>query len=120
MIDLKINSDDKEIIVTEHFMTFSDQPTELKFSLNEEAFILKLIFIDDTTKKDSNVHFNVDGDKLIAKFINFNHTLGMGNLNPMEIGTNQGKKMFMNVWITKPSEEIARKLVNITIYKEVD
>ena len=120
MIDLKISSDEKEIIVSEHFMTFNDQPSELKFILNDEDFILQLIFVDDNKNKDSNILFNLEGDKLIGKFINFNHTLGMGNTDPIEIGENQGKKIFVNFWITKPSEKIDRRLVNITLYKEVD
>ena len=118
-MDCKITSDDKEIIVSEHFMTFNNQPSEIKYILNEETFILKLVFVDDDKKKDSNIQFNSEDNKLIVKFMNFNHTFGMGNLDPLEIGENQGKKIFVNFWITKPNEEISRRLVNITLYKEV-
>lgn len=120
MIGPKIYSNDKEVIVSEHFMTFDDQPSELKFILNNETFILQLKFTPDDKKKDSNIDFNIAGDKLVVNFTNFNSTLGMGNLDPIAIAESLGKQIFMNVWISRPNAKIDRRLINITLYKEVN
>ena len=101
-------------------MTFDDQPSELEFLFNGDFFILQIKFLDEGGGKEENLHFNIEDNKLVLNFVNFNNIFGTGNQDPIEIGETQGKKIFMNVWISKLNDSVARRLIHITLYKEVD
>lgn len=120
MIDVEMISDGNKILVSEHFLTFNDQPCEIKFILNNETLIMSLVFEDDEKIEKPSTKFDDEDGILVVKFINFDAILGRGNINPVIIGTNQGKKLFMNYWISKPSDQTNYRLVNITIYQEGD
>lgn len=120
MLNVEIISNGKKIIVSENFITFDDQACELKFNLNDETLIISLVFEIDKKIDGAKVKFETVEKILIVTFKNFDAAFGRGNVEPVEIGTNQGKKLFMNCWIIKPSKQTNYRLVNITIYQEVD
>ena len=50
--------------------------------------------------------------------INFNNTLGTGTTQPIELATFNGKKIYINFWISALSDNALKKL-EYNLYKEI-
>ena len=117
MEELELKSGGKEIILTTSFLTFDNQPVDLKFTHNDEIFNVQLVFEDDGSKK-TDVETIVGDEKLILKLKNLINPLGSGSLKPFVIASiSQSQKIFCNFWINKPSKESNYRLIHITFYK---
>jgi hypothetical protein len=74
-----------------------------------------------TDKEDKSPRIRGESEResdLKLYLINFNHPLGTGNIEPLEIGTSgSGKKLFINCTSYKVGASDSRT-IHFTIYKE--
>lgn len=92
---MKITSGNYEVFDTGTVISFEQEP--VTFNLAADLKI-RLAFRDDTEKKDDHrIEFNQASNReLEIILVNFNNSLGSGNTAPIEVGTLNNKKLYLN------------------------
>ena len=59
-------------------------------------------------------------DKITTEWVlyNYNSPSGNGWLSPKPLGDINGERMFMSLWISKPSAEASNKKIEFVFYKQ--
>lgn len=99
---LKISSAGYEVIAS-GVVHLTD--SEVKFDLS--GLIIKFRFASDsgTTRLDASVI----NSELIITLYNFSNSLGEGKIEPIEVGTLNGKRLFSTFFVTTPQNNNLRQ-----------
>ena len=85
-----------------HGVVIGNENEHIDFLIAEEVgFIIRVIFKNDFTDKSARIHaegFQKAGAQLT--FYNFDSSLVMGNINPLNIGVLNGRELFLNYRVT--------------------
>lgn len=94
MIKIKIG----ELDVYEKGSLVNTTGDKLEIALGSQyQFIAKFEFIKDTENVETRIEpFQIERIGVGIKFINFNNTLGTGNITPMRVGWLEGRSIFLN------------------------
>jgi len=112
---MKIYTKDKEILDTGLIITFKNEPVIFELSENlKYTVILK----DDATIEGQHVQPKViSNEELMLTLINFNNSLGAGNIEPLKLGVMDGKTIYLNFIVYAMSKE-AQKTLQYTWFKD--
>jgi hypothetical protein len=93
-MNIEIKNGDYEVLSSGTIVGVFGQPIE--FKIGSLKFIFE--FEDDSTKPNKTLVKVPLGDTKMLKlvFYNFNNNLGVGNIQPLSIGTIGGKRLFLN------------------------
>jgi hypothetical protein len=85
---------DYEVLATGSIIGVANKPIIFKI----EDLVFELLFKDNSEHKEQKLTPEIpsDGKKMILTFENFNNGLGIGNLEPLEVGSVGEKKLFLN------------------------
>lgn len=89
----KITSGNGNILASGTLITFDDAPINFKL---KGALEVSLNFKSDDTEKTSLKAESTENKRLRLDLYNFNDVLGSGSVLPLEIGTWEGKKLFIS------------------------
>ena len=116
-LNYTISSNDKEILLSESFMSFDNEDPNVEIIL-AKGFIIKFKFDDKNfDKKTVRVATEIVDKVLILTFINFNSSSGTSLINPMYIGHIQKKKVYLRATIHQITE---MKQIHLTIFIDKD
>ena len=115
---IKKISSDHNILESGSVITYSDS-NNLLFSIQmDESFGFELDFRFDSIKDEGRqLKKTVTNNTITLTCVNFDNTLGTGTKGPIELATFNGKKIYINFWVTALGEN-ALKMVYYTIYSE--
>jgi len=95
---MKIKTGDKDVLETGSVISFGKEPVE--FTLNDPLsgdMVLRLVFVDDQSKTIFEVQTElINQTTLEFRLINFNVITGIGNAEPISLGTLAGRRLFFN------------------------
>ena len=111
-----LESQNHNVIDAGTVCTFENDPLTIQFGPDEDPLAIEFIFKEEEGQKPAQ-KVTGSGKKLILELLNFNNTLGTGNINPMEIGTLNHKKLFVNFRVYALGQS-KTKLIHYTIYQE--
>lgn len=64
---------------------------------SKHQFIAEFKFSGDTENKETRFEaYNINKTGIGLNFINFNNSLGAGNVNPIKVGWLEGRSLFLN------------------------
>lgn len=99
----------------------SDLTLCFKFGHN---FKFDIVFVFETDEDNLERRYKItlhDNKAVIIDCWNFNDTLGVGTVSPIEIATIENKKMYIHFWVfllgNKEENKLARK-IEYTVFKE--
>lgn len=85
----------------------ADSDFEIVISPNQDfSFRVILKFVEDGDKKQE-LKREVNDTTIIFSCINFNDA-GTGTINPLELATAEGKKIYMHFWAFKPVKTVRK------------
>ncbi|KQR71879.1 DUF6864 domain-containing function [Pedobacter sp. Leaf176] len=92
---MKITSGDYEIYNSGTVLSFEAEPITFHLAIDLK---IHLSFKDEEENKDVHkMEFKqISGTELEIILINFNNSLGTGNASPLEVGTLNNKKLYLN------------------------
>jgi hypothetical protein len=92
---MKITSGNYEVFDTGTVISFEQEPVTFHLAADLQ---IRLAFRDDLEKKDDHrLEFNpISNNELEIILINFNNSLGTGNTVPLQVGTLNNKKLYLN------------------------
>ena len=112
----KITTGDKELLLTETFLALSlgetvividDGPKSIKFILN---------FVETDDAK-SNMDFEtVNATTLKVTLTNWNSPLGATLIEPVEVGTHEGRQLFLLFTVRKAGQKGQLREVTFSLY----
>lgn len=112
----RIKTGDYDVIASGTVITFGDQPTEIFFG-ETQKLSLKFVFLTEGIgMKMESVQANENSLEL--RLFNFNQGLNQGNLEPIRIGDENGKEVFLSFRSSRLNQSASRTL-EYTIYKHV-
>lgn len=99
----------------------NDYPLEIEEVFNA-SFKLHIRFINEKDESGThNLQFKVNTETNVIEYkcVNFDNPLGTGTVNPLEICTINGKKVFLHFWIFSMGGDngVTRKL-EYSVWKE--
>lgn len=100
---IKITSSGKELLSSGSFMSFDEKETVLEVSRGGDHLNLIFNFIHDPNIKGYNTDFQAVGpDTLRLNLTNYKGPLGMYLKEPVEIGTFNNRRIYLNYYVTSP------------------
>lgn len=85
----------------------------------DESFKFDLVFdFESTDENKHDIEATVDGQIIKLKCINFNNVAGIGTNSAVEIATYNGKRIFLNFWVTPLGSQSLLKKIDYSIYFE--
>ena len=70
----------------------------LHFKFEEFEFDFQMQFIVNEENPEQNLKLKIEGTLIRVECTNFNNPLGTGTIEPIEIATIDGKKLFIHFW----------------------
>lgn len=115
---LKWSSSRHEIVASGSVISFNKEPLHLVFALEGEDLEFIFTFAEDSREPDKpSLKAIPHGDrKLELQLVNFDHELGTGNSDPIEVGLLDGKNLLVNYRVYALSQSESR-LLHYTFYK---
>jgi hypothetical protein len=103
MIKIKIG----ELDVYEKGSLVNTTGENLEIALgSDHQFIALFEFTKDLEKTETRIEpFQIERIGIGIKFINFNNTLGTGNINPLNLGWLEGRRIFLNYRVFPINDE---------------
>jgi hypothetical protein len=93
---MKIKVGKYDILESGTIVSIENEPID--FSIAENiGFTIRVVFVSDSEEKEPKIKAE-NYDKVGAKltFNNFNNSIGIGNVEPLEIGTLNNRKLLLN------------------------
>lgn len=116
MIKTKIFSGPTEIISSGSVISYSGHPIDMTLDFND--WELKIIYkFEDGESQKFNVKA-IDNNTIEVTFINFNNSLGIGNVQPVKLAMHKGKLIFLSFRIYSLSDSDDR-MMHYTLYKNL-
>jgi len=85
--------DNTEVVESGTIITFNNNP--VTFSI--ENLQIRLIFLDNPSVNGNSIEYQlISGLELNINCINFHHTIGIGNTNPLSLGELRGRRLYLN------------------------
>lgn len=88
-------------VVNSGTVLLKDKNSNLQLSLeadNGYKFAMEFLF-KDTEREEYTLNSFIENDVLKIICTNFNNQLGTGSIEPLEIATIAGKKLFLHFWV---------------------
>lgn len=119
MYNTIITSGPVEVVSTGSVLAYLNNPLEITLELEGFNLILLFKFLNDTNDLTPRQTFSIiENTKLELLLINFNSSLGTGNMVPILIGTSLSKNLWLSFRVY--DLEKADKLVHYTIYRSLE
>jgi hypothetical protein len=91
---MRITSGNYEVFDTGTVISFEQEP--VTFHLAPDLLI-RISFRDDSENKENRLEFNpISNNELEILLINFNNSLGTGNTAPLQVGTLNNRRLYLN------------------------
>lgn len=75
-------------------ISFEQEPVTFELAID---LLYRLVFRDDIENKEQRIEFNsISSHELEIILVNFNNSLGSGNTAPLEVGTLNNRRLFLN------------------------
>ena len=93
----RIKVGDFDLIESGSIITMKD--ADIHFYIEDLEYVFRFV---NTEEKGAKMHIaSNDGKKMEIELQNFNDAIGIGNVNPIPMGTVQGKSLFMFFRVTQ-------------------
>lgn len=112
--EITIATDEKEIIASGTVFQFEKE--DLIFHL--ELLNFRLSFISDSESPRAIGKYDKEKNELCMQLFNYDHSLGIGLIKPMEIGEVKNKKLYFICRVYTLGEQRENHLVHYTFYIE--
>lgn len=117
--NIKINTDSKELIISEECYFEKNEKFILEIPLIEQSLFFEFIFKDDINNNSVKIDTEFPSkDTARYIFYNFNNSLGTMNIKPIEMAEIDGKKIYGYFNVKEFSGSNVKQL-NINIWKEL-
>jgi hypothetical protein len=113
--DIKITTGNLEVIGNGNIHIAFDRIFTIHI---KDKVQVEFIFVENKEQSEDSIEANVVNDKLTLTLINYSNPLGMGVLEPMEIGILENKKLFLSFFIWHPNKEKGNRIINYVLYTE--
>ena len=115
---MKIKTGGKELFKTETFLAVGLGETEVAITDGPEALHFVFNFVETEGEKEamSIDGETIDGHTLRLTLTNWNNPLGTTLIEPVEIGTYSGRKLFALFFVQKAGAKGQLRLVNLSLY----
>ena len=111
---MKITTKNFEVLNSGSVITYENEP--ITFHLADDLRVT-FVFRDDKNNKEHRMDFNpIDNNELELILINFNNSLGTGNIKPISIGTLNNRRLFTNFRVYALSEKNKGRTIHYTWY----
>lgn len=108
------------VITSGSVITYNEEPLTIRFGLEGEDLEFMFTFLEDKSSPDEpSLQAIPHGErKLELRLVNFDHELGTGNADPIEVGLLNEKPLFVNyrVYALQASKS---RLLHYTFYTAV-
>ena len=116
-MEVNLSSKNHKIIVSGTVCSFEDDPVIISFGTGANKLEITLSFEDTDSKELEQKTIVHSKKKLELKLLNFNNSLGNGNISPLYIGNLEDKDLFLTYRIYKLDNSKIRH-IHYTIYQE--
>lgn len=113
MFDIKVFSGDFEVI--KDGVAHVTNENILKIVINNLE--IHFDFVDNTEVKGQSIEREVDREIWKWKLVNFNNSLGTGLIEPFEMGTLKGIKLYISFFVWTPGSN-GRRVINYVLYSK--
>lgn len=114
-ITLVINSGDYEVLFSGTVIQYEDNSISFHFDSKTYGKLSIIIsFESDHTNVPKIKADKIDNRTLLIKLVNFNNSVGTGNVEPGEIGTYGGRKLLISYRVYRLAE--AGRTLHYTFY----
>ncbi|WP_447829980.1 DUF6864 domain-containing function [Aeromonas salmonicida] len=113
---MSIKTSSYDIVANFDFITFDDGDSELEFNTEDITFKTHIKFRNEGNNSEQSFNYKNDGPEFYFEFINFNESLGSGNIEPILLGELNNKNLFVRFWISKLGQKGNAKQVKFNFY----
>ena len=113
-------SGEKQVLDSSSIILF-DTTSTVNFNIQcDDTFSFELIFkfMNDNSKKQE-LKIEASENIITLLCLNFNNVLGTGTKQALEIATFEGRKIYINFWVTALGKDSLKRL-DYTIYREAE
>lgn len=110
----RVFSENKEIMASGSVIAFKNEPITLKvFDSDQQVLILRFCFTKNADSSKTRLLTSINDNILTFTFENFNNPLGAGTVEPVDIATYNGKKMYIHLRVTPLSNSDTTLLYSV-------
>ena len=110
---MKIKAGNYDVFESGTVIGFDDTPIEFQLAPN---MTIRFIFNSDESSKENIVKLDIIEGVMNITFINFNSSIGAGNVKPLPIGQINKRQLFLNYRIYSLADKKVGKSVHYTWY----